>query len=47
MRRGHEISTRYNVDVWVCIRKNGQYYMYNLSPDKEHWPPSLEQLVTF
>jgi hypothetical protein len=46
MRRGHEISTRYNVGVWICIRKeNGQFYIYNSDPTRTDWPPSCEQLV--
>lgn len=46
IRRGHEISTRYNVDVSICIRRNGQYYVYNSRPSDGHWPPSSKQLVT-
>lgn len=46
IRRGHEISERYNVGVYVCILKeNGQYYVYNSHPTKNDWPPTSSQLV--
>jgi hypothetical protein len=48
LRRGNEISSRYNVAVWICIRKqDGQLYIYNSDPNHTHWPPSFEQLVGF
>ena len=46
LRRGHEISDRYNVGVWLCIQKsNGQLYIYNSDPARPDWPPSSTQLV--
>lgn len=45
IRRGHEISDRYDVDVWICIRKNGQNYVYDSKPDDKTWPPTSKQLV--
>jgi hypothetical protein len=47
IRRGNEISDRYNVDVWICIFRNGQYYIYNSNPSKQDWPPTMAQLVRF
>ena len=39
LRRGHEISDRYNVGVWLCIQKsNGQLYIYNSDPGRRDWP---------
>ncbi|RYO14817.1 hypothetical protein AA0111_g11901 [Alternaria arborescens] len=47
LRRGHEISDRYNVGVWLCIQKsNGQLYIYNSDPARRDWPPSSTQLET-
>jgi hypothetical protein len=44
--RGHEISSRYKVAVWICIQKeNGQLYVYNSDPTRSDWPPSSIQLV--
>jgi hypothetical protein len=46
IRRGHEISSRYEVAVWICIQKdNGQLYVYNSNPTRSDWPPSSTQLV--
>lgn len=48
IRRGHEISERYNVGVYICILKeNGQYYVYDSHPAKANWPPTSSQLVGF
>ncbi|CAN9171969.1 unnamed protein product [Alternaria alternata] len=47
LRRGHEISDRYNVGVWLCIQKsNGQLYIYNSDPARQDWPPSSTQLTS-
>ncbi|PSN58906.1 hypothetical protein BS50DRAFT_662933 [Corynespora cassiicola Philippines] len=45
IRRGHEISELYAAQVWICIEKNGQFYIYNSNPEKKDWPPTPEQLV--
>jgi hypothetical protein len=45
MRRGNEFWTRYGVNVYVCIQKKGQYYVYNSSPNDPAWPPSNDVLV--
>ncbi|KAF1967668.1 hypothetical protein BU23DRAFT_572982 [Bimuria novae-zelandiae CBS 107.79] len=46
IRRGHEISERYSVGVYICILKeNGQYYVYNSHPTKANWPPTSSHLV--
>jgi hypothetical protein len=46
IRRGHEISDKYKVEVWLCIQKsNGQLYIYNSAPTRSDWPPSSTQLV--
>lgn len=46
IRRGHEISERYDVGVYICILKeNGQYYVYNSHPTKANWPPTSSHLV--
>lgn len=46
IRRGHEISSRYKVAVWICIQKdNSQLYVYNSDPTRVDWPPSSTQLV--
>lgn len=48
IRRGHEISDRYKVGVWICIQKdNGQLYIYNSSPTRIDWPPSSTQLAGY
>ncbi|KAF2843834.1 hypothetical protein T440DRAFT_559905 [Plenodomus tracheiphilus IPT5] len=45
IRRGHEISSRYKVAVWICIQKeNGQLYVYDSDPTRSDWPPSSAQL---
>ncbi|KAF2818099.1 hypothetical protein CC86DRAFT_389181 [Ophiobolus disseminans] len=47
IRRGHEISDRYKVGVWICILKdNGQLYVYNSDPTRPNWPPTREQLAS-
>ncbi|KAJ6280856.1 hypothetical protein J3E71DRAFT_241135 [Bipolaris maydis] len=46
IRRGHEISDRYKVGIWLCIQKNnGQLYIYNSDPKRSDWPPSSAQLT--
>lgn len=48
IRRGHEISDRYKVGIWLCIQKNnGQLYIYNSDPKRSDWPPSSAQLVSY
>lgn len=46
MRRGNEISSRYQADVWICIRKKGKLFVYNSKPHDQQWPPSHEHFVS-